>query len=182
MPGRHLTPRHLSDCPYSMQVLAVSGWSGAGKTTLLTALIPLFMQRGLSVSSVKHAHHNAPLDKPGKDSFRHAQAGAKEVILTTADGFALFSHTPAPLADLLGRLTPVDLVLVEGFKRESVPRLAVFRPELGKPVPWPDPALLAVASTADLPDCPVPVLPLDQPDEIVDFVIRTLGLKAEPVA
>lgn len=159
-----------------MRVLAVSGWSGAGKTTLLTALIPLFKQRGLSVSTIKHAHHNAPLDQPGKDSFRHAEAGAQEVILTVAEGFALFSRQPASLPALLSRLAPVDLVMVEGFKHEAIPRLAVFRPELGKPVPWPDDDLLAVASTTDLPDCPVPVLDLDRPDKIVDFLMSQLGL------
>lgn len=159
-----------------MQPLAISGWSGAGKTTLITALIPLFNARGLSVSSLKHAHHDVMLDKPGKDSFRHAQAGAQEVILTTNSGFALFSRHVAPLATLLARLTPVDLVLVEGFKAEPIPRLAVFRPTLGKAPPWPDPHLLAVAADAPLADCPVPVLPLNDPPQIVDFLIRALGV------
>lgn len=145
---------------------------------MITALIPAFMQRGLRVSSIKHAHHNATLDMPGKDSFRHAQAGAREVILTTEDGFALFSRTSTALDELLARLTPVDLVLVEGFKHEPLPRLAVFRPSLGLPVPWPDEHLLAVASDAPLPDAPVPVLDLDRPDEIVDFLIPQLGLNA----
>lgn len=177
-------PLSLNAAPerLSMRVLVISGWSGAGKTTLLTALIPLFIKRGLSVSSIKHAHHNAVLDKPGKDSFRHAEAGAKEVLLTTEDGFALFSRTPAPLATLLTRLTKVDLVLVEGFKHEPVPRLAVFRPELGKPAPWPDEHLLAVVSNVELPDCPVPVLALDQPDKIVDFLIPRLGLNKAGIA
>lgn len=159
-----------------MQPLAISGWSGAGKTTLITALIPLFNARGLSISSLKHAHHHVVLDKPGKDSFRHAQAGAQEVILTTDTGFALFSSRVAPLATLLARLRPVDLVLVEGFKAEAIPRLAVFRPALGKDAPWPDPHLLAVAADAPLPDCPVPVLPLNEPVQIVDFLIRVLGV------
>lgn len=162
---------------YAMRVLAISGWSGAGKTTLLTGLIPLFTQHGLRISSIKHAHHDAALDKPGKDSFRHAEAGAQEVILTTEAGFALFSRAPAPLATLLSRLTPVDLVLVEGFKHEPVPRLAVYRPELGKPAPWPDEHLLAVASNTNLLNCPVPVLALDHPEAIVDFLILRLGLK-----
>lgn len=165
-----------------MRVLALSGWSGAGKTTLLTALIPLFIQRGLSVSSIKHAHHNAVLDQPGKDSFRHAEAGAKEVLLATEDGFALFCRTPTKLEVLLTRLTPVDLVMVEGFKHESVPRLAVFRPELGKPVPWPDDSLLAVASNVALPECPAPVLALDQPDKIVDFLSSRLDLNKTKTA
>lgn len=159
-----------------MRPLAISGWSGSGKTTLIVALIPLFMARGVSVSSIKHAHHNAVLDKPGKDSFRHAQAGAEEVILTTDTGFALFSSTATPLATLLPRLNPVDLVLVEGFKAEPMARLAVFRPALGKAAPWPDPNLLAVASDDALPHCPVPVLPLNDPDKIVDFLIQQLGL------
>lgn len=159
-----------------MDVLCVSGWSGSGKTTLIAGLIPCFTAQGLSVSSVKHAHHNVTLDKPGKDSFVHAQAGAREVILTTEAGFALFSRTPATLEDLLARLNPVDLVLIEGFKAEPLPRLAVFRPALGKPAPWPDTHLLAVASDAALPDCPVPVLPLDKPALIADFLIGALGL------
>lgn len=159
-----------------MTILAISGWSGAGKTTLITALIPLFKARGLSVSSLKHAHHNVTLDKPGKDSFRHAEAGAQEVILTTEGGFALFSRTPAQLETLLRRLLPVDLVLVEGFKQEPIPRLAVYRPSLGKPAPWPDTHLLAVATNETLRDCPVPALPLDQPRVIADFLIHQLEL------
>lgn len=159
-----------------MRVLTLSGWSGSGKTTLLVALIPLFMQRGITVSSIKHAHHNAPLDQPGKDSFRHAEAGAQEVILTTESGFALFSRAPTKLADLLPRLAPVDLVIVEGFKTEPLSRLAVYRPVLGKPPPWPDTHLLAVASDVALNDCPVPVMALDKPNEIVDFLILKLGL------
>ncbi len=159
-----------------MAVLAISGWSGAGKTTLIAALIPLFKARGLSVSSVKHAHHGVTLDQPGKDSFIHAEAGAREVILTIAGGFALFSRSPAPLEALLARLSPVDLVLVEGFKSEPLPRLAVYRPTLGEPPPWPDANLLAVAAMAPLPDCPVPVLKLDEPEGIADFLIRALAL------
>ena len=159
-----------------MAVLTISGWSGAGKTTLIAGLIPCLKARGFSVSSVKHAHHGVTLDKPGKDSFTHAEAGAREVVLTTESGFALFSRTPTPLEALLARLSPVDLVLVEGFKSEPLPRLAVYRPGLGKPAPWPDPHLLAVASDAALPDSPVPVLKLDEPDSIADFLIRALGL------
>ncbi|MGE4480491.1 molybdopterin-guanine dinucleotide biosynthesis protein B [Acidocella sp.] len=162
-----------------MAILAISGWSGAGKTTLIASLIPLFKARGIGVSSIKHAHHGVTLDKPGKDSFIHAEAGAREVILATDGGFALFSHAETPLPLLVSRLSPVDLVLVEGFKSAPMPRLAVYRPSLGKPAPWPDPHLLAVASDAPLPDCPVPVLPLGAPPRIADFLIRVLGLNGE---
>ena len=171
-----MSARSLPPPEPGLAVLAISGWSGSGKTTLVAALIPLFKRLGFSVSSIKHAHHGVTLDQPGKDSFIHAEDGAQEVILTTDGGFALFSRRPAPLEALLARLSPVDLVLVEGFKSEPLPRLAVYRPSLGKAPPWPDANLLAVASDAELPDCPVPVLPLDDPDAITHFLIRALGL------
>ncbi len=159
-----------------MKILAVSGWSGSGKTTLIAALIPLLSARGLSVSTIKHAHHNVVLDKPGKDSYVHAEAGAQEVILTTGGSFALFSRRPASLEALLNRLLPVDLVLIEGFKAEPFPRLGVYRAALGKSTPWPDKDLLAVAADTPLPDCPVPTLHLNEPDRIADFLISALGL------
>jgi molybdopterin-guanine dinucleotide biosynthesis protein B len=159
--------------------LGIAGWSGSGKTTLITALIPILRGRGLTVSTIKHAHHNAQLDQPGKDSFRHAEAGAEEVILATATGVALFARQAEPtLADLLARLTPVDLVLIEGFKTAAIAKLEVFRPSLGKPPLWPNTKILAVASDAALPGCPLPVLPLDQPDAIADFLIQQLGLNS----
>ena len=158
-----------------MKILAVSGWSGAGTTTLIAALIPQLMARGISVSSVKHAHHGVTLDKPGKDSFVHAQAGAREVILTTQDGFALFSRQPAPLEALLARLAPADLVLVEGFKSHRFPKLEVHRPALGKPPLWPtDPGVVAVASDVTLIGAPTP-LALDDAGAIADWLRGRLG-------
>ncbi len=159
--------------------LGITGWSGSGKTTLITALIPILRARGLTVSTIKHAHHAVPLDKPGKDSFRHTEAGATETILATNAGFALIApHGETPLDVLLTRLAPVDLVLVEGFKTALIPKLEVHRPALGKPPLWPDTTVLAVASDAPLPACAAPVLPLGQPDEIADFLIRILGLNS----
>ncbi len=160
-----------------MIALGIIGASGSGKTTLITALIPIFKARGLRVSSIKHAHHALTFDTPGKDSFRHAQAGAEEVILASGNGFALFSsQAECALPDLLARLSPVDLVLVEGFKSYDIPRLEIFRPGLGQEPFWPRMAVLAVASDAALPDCPAPVLALDAPEAVADFLIAVLQL------
>jgi len=163
-----------------LKVLGIVGWSGSGKTTLLTALIPYFRTRGLSVSTIKHAHHEVVLDVPGKDSYRHRAAGAAEVILAGPAGFALFSEhrgLPEPGLDgLLARLAPVDLVLVEGFRGYAFPKIEVFRPALGKPGMWPDMAVLAVAADGAVADCPVPVLALGAPAQIADFAMAALGL------
>ncbi|MFY9990551.1 MAG: molybdopterin-guanine dinucleotide biosynthesis protein B, partial [Rhodoplanes sp.] len=114
-----------------MRVIGLAGWSGAGKTTLLTRIIPRLVGRGLTVSTVKHAHHGFDVDHPGKDSYAHRVAGATEVLVSSAVRFALMHElrgAPEPeLAQLLGKLAPVDLVLVEGFKREPHPKLEVYR-------------------------------------------------------
>jgi molybdopterin-guanine dinucleotide biosynthesis protein B len=163
-----------------LKVLGIVGWSGSGKTTLLTALIPCFRARGFSVSTIKHAHHALALDTPGKDSHRHREAGAAEVILASAARFALFSEhgqMPEPGLDaLLARLAPVDLVLVEGFRSYDFPKIEVYRPALGKKPLWPDMAVLAVATDAALPACPVPVLDMSAPEAVTDFALAALGL------
>src|SRR3546814_9186396 len=121
-----------------MKVLGITGWSGSGKTTLLADLIPLLVAQGLRVSTIKHAHHDFDVDQPGKDSYRHRAAGASEVLISSARRFALMRELrgePEPgLAELLARLTPVDLVLVEGFKREAHPKIEVSRADPGKPI------------------------------------------------
>jgi len=159
-----------------LKVVGIVGWSGSGKTKLLTAMIPLLRTRGISVSTVKHAHHEVALDVPGKDSWRHREAGASEVILSGPSGFALFGEA-AGLDDLVARLAPVDLVLVEGFRGEKIPKIEVFRPALGKPPLWPETPVLAVASDAGVQKCPVPVLDLNAPSTVADFVIAALRLK-----
>src|SRR5271166_5502592 len=148
-----------------MKVLGLTGWSGSGKTTLLTALIPHFVARGLSVSTIKHAFHGFDLDQPGKDSWRHRQAGAREVMVTSQQRWALMHElrdTPEPrLDELVRRMTPVDLVLVEGFRRHPHPKIEIYRPSLGKPLLHPDdPFIIAIASDERLPDFSVPWLPL----------------------
>lgn len=157
-------------------VMGIVGWSGSGKTTLIARIIPLLRAAGLRLATIKHAHHGFELDRPGKDSHTHRLAGAAEVMLVSDRRWALLHETPdaAPpnLPDLLFRMAPADLVLVEGFRGFPHPRIEVFRPGLGKPPPDAgDPALLAVVSDAPLP-LPVPVLDLDAPAEIAAFIRR----------
>ncbi len=163
-----------------MKILGLVGWSGVGKTTLLTALIGCFRARGLRVSTIKHAHHAMEFDRPGKDSFRHREAGAEETILANASRFALFREhrdgREPDLAALVARLAPVDVVLVEGFKTYPFPKIEVFRPGLGKPALWPAERMIAVASDAAVPDCDVPVLDLNAPEDVAGFIVRRLGL------
>jgi len=160
-----------------MRIIGLAGWSGAGKTTLLTKLIPRLVARGLKVSTVKHAHHSFDVDQPGKDSHSHRLAGATEVMVGSASRWALVhelrGEPEAPLAALLARLSPVDMVIVEGFKRERHPKLEVHRAEVGKPLLQPDdPHIVAVASDAALPAVPVPVVRLDDMEAIVDIVLK----------
>ena len=125
-----------------MRVIGFAGWSGAGKTTLIVKLIPELNRRGLSVSTIKHAHHNFDLDQPGKDSYEHRAAGAEEVLVASANRVALMRElrgAPEPsLGQLFRLLKTVDFVLVEGFKRDPLPKIEVFRTANGKPPLYPD--------------------------------------------
>jgi molybdopterin-guanine dinucleotide biosynthesis protein B len=158
-----------------MRVVGIVGWSGSGKTTLVTALIPLFRARGQRVSTIKHAHHGFDMDRPGKDSFRHRQAGATEVLVASSGRWALLHETQGAEPDLdalLARLEPVDIVLVEGFKSYSLPKIEVHRPALGKPGLWPDAAgIAAVASPEPIAGCDRPFLPLDEPATVAAWIL-----------
>jgi molybdopterin-guanine dinucleotide biosynthesis protein B len=165
----------------AMKVFGIAGWSGSGKTTLLERLIPCLTARGLRVSVIKHAHHGFDIDRPGKDSWRHRAAGASEVMLACGERWALMherrEEAEPALADLLARLSPCDLVLIEGFKQEPVPKLEVYRPENGKPPLFPGrPDIVAVAAAA-APDTALPVLPLDDVAAIAAFIIKYLDLQ-----
>lgn len=155
-------------------MIGIIGWSGAGKTTLLTAVLPHLVSAGLRVSTVKHAHDGFDLDRPGKDSHRHRQAGAREVMLASGTRWALLHENDGPepsLPELLARLAPCDLVLAEGWKAHPYPKIEVHRPGLGKPPLWPEvPHVMAVASDAALPGCPHPVLPLNDPAAIAAWL------------
>jgi molybdopterin-guanine dinucleotide biosynthesis protein B len=163
-----------------MKIIGIAGWSGAGKTTLLTRVIPRLTARGLKVSTIKHAHHAFDIDQPGKDSHTHRMAGATEVLISSANRFALMHElrgTPElALGALLGKLSPVDLVLVEGFKREAHPKLEVYRAVVGKPLLAPDdPNIIAIASDG-LVGARVPVVSLDDIDAVADLLVA----KAQP--
>jgi molybdopterin-guanine dinucleotide biosynthesis adapter protein len=155
-----------SDFRMNMRVIGLAGWSGSGKTTLVTRVIPVLVGRGLKVATVKHAHHDFDLDQPGKDSWLHRQAGACEVAVVSSRRWAIMhelSGAPEPpLMEMLARLSPVDLVIVEGFKRHAHPKLEVFRAAVGKPLLHPeDDCIVAVATDAPLQEAQVPVLMLD---------------------
>ena len=164
-----------------MKVFGLAGWSGSGKTTLMTRLIPEVVGRGLTVSSMKHAHHAFDMDRKGKDSFEHRRAGATEVLITSARRWALMHELrddqEPPMAELIARMTPVDLLLIEGFKRAEHDKLEVHRPAIGKPLLCPDdPQIVAVASDAPLAELAVPRLDLDDVPAIADFVLAHCGL------
>jgi molybdopterin-guanine dinucleotide biosynthesis protein B len=164
-----------------MRIFGLAGWSGSGKTTLMTALIPEFVSRGVTVSTVKHAHHDFDIDRPGKDSWRHREAGAREVMVASERRWALMHELrgePEPsLDELVRRLSPVDLILVEGFKRHAHLKIEVHRPSLGKPLLHPDdPYVVAIASDERLAGLSVPYLPLSDPSAIATFILRNNGL------
>jgi len=165
-----------------MRVIGLVGWSGAGKTTLIARLIPELARRGLSVSTIKHAHHGFDLDHPGKDSYRHREAGAHEVLIASPSRIALMRELGAApemsVGELLAMLAPVDLVLIEGFKQDSVPKIEVFRAANGKPPLHPDdPGIVGLISDA-APANGMPHAGLDDIPAAADLVVRF----AEPVA
>jgi molybdopterin-guanine dinucleotide biosynthesis protein B len=166
----------------SPRAFGFAGWSGSGKTTLIERLIPVLVARGLVVALVKHAHHDFDIDRPGKDSYRHRKAGAREVLVTSSARWALM-HELAGAPELtlpaaLAALGPCDLVLVEGFKAAPLPKLEVYRRVLGKPLLHPhDPHIVAVATDdpATLPGARIPVMSLDAVDALATLVAARAG-------
>lgn len=162
-----------------MKVIGFAGWSGSGKTTLVEQVIGLLEDRGLVVSLIKHAHHEFEIDHPGKDSYRHRQAGCREVLITSANRWAvvheLRGRPELKLDEAIAQLSLCDLVLVEGFKHEPIPKIEIYRAEIDKPQLFPnDPQVIAVAS-----DKPVatdlPQLDLNQPATVADFIVAYLS-------
>lgn len=163
-----------------MKIFGFAGYSGSGKTTLIEKLIPLFIQRGLRVSLIKHAHHSFDIDQPGKDSYRHRKAGCFEVLVTSSRRWVLMHElqgAPEPgLGEHIERMSPCDLLLVEGFKREHIPKLEVYRAEVGEPLLHPhDKDIVAVASDRRI-DTTLPQFDLNDHVGIAEFVLNHLGL------
>ena len=164
-----------------MKIFGLAGWSGSGKTTLIVKLIPLIIGKGLTVSTIKHAHHAFDIDSPGKDSFEHRQSGAREVLISSANRWALMHELPQegelPLSELIKRMSTVDLLLVEGFKWEPHPKIEVYRSSLGKPLLQPDDKnIIAVACDEMLNNIKVPQLQLSSEIEIAEFILTTLQI------
>jgi len=156
-------------------VIGLAGFSGSGKTTLLAKLLPALIARGRTVSTIKHAHHGFDVDQPGKDSHTHRLAGASEVLISSAKRWALMHELRAEaepmLRDLVTRLSPVDLVIVEGFKTQPHPKLEVHRSAVGKPLLYPsDPNIDAIASDTRPSDTALPFADLDDVEGVADLV------------
>ena len=163
-----------------MKVIGVAGYSGSGKTTLIEKLIPLLVREGLRVSLVKHAHHEFDLDQPGKDSYRHRQAGCAEVLISSSKRWALMHElrggAEPGLQEQLKHLSPCDLVIVEGYKGEPIPKIEVHRRAGHTPLLHPaDPHVVAVVTDEAL-DTPLPQIGLDDAEALARFVIQYLGL------
>jgi molybdopterin-guanine dinucleotide biosynthesis protein B len=158
-----------------MKTFGFAGWSGSGKTTLIEKLIPLFVKRGLRVSLIKHAHHTFDVDVPGKDSYRHRQAGATEVLVTSSRRWVLMHELRGgqepSFEDQLKHLSPCDLLIVEGFKFAPIPKLEVWRAQTGEALLHPkDPHIVAVASDVKV-DTRLPFFDLNHPEKIAAFIV-----------
>lgn len=165
-----------------MKLIGIVGWKNSGKTTLVVELVRLFTAQGLNVATIKHAHHAFDLDQPGKDSYRHRDAGASEVIIASSTRWAhlheLRDEAEPELEDLLPRLGDVDLVIVEGFKRDAHDKIEVVAPDRTEPpIAEEDPYIIAIACETPAPDnLKVPALPRSEPARVADFIRSHLDL------
>ena len=164
-----------------LRVFGVVGWKNAGKTTLMEKLVAEIAGRGIAVSTIKHAHHAFDVDHPGKDSWRHRVAGARQVLVSSRQRWALMTELrdapEPPLAALLAQLAPVDLVLVEGYKRDAHPKVEAWRAETGAAlIARDDPTVRAVACDADPGGLSLPLLPINDAAAVADFVLAEVGL------
>jgi len=180
LPATHIDlPTYRS----SMKVFGFAGFSGSGKTTLIEELIPRFVVEGFRVSLIKHAHHEFDIDRPGKDSYRHREAGATEVLLASGKRWVLMhelrSETEPELPQLIARFAPCDLVLVEGFKRQPIPKLEIHRAAAGKPLLYPEDGHIVAVATDEPLETALPQFDLNDPDPIAEFILMHLGLRGQ---
>lgn len=164
-----------------MHVFGITGWKNSGKTTLVVKLVSHLAGLGYKVSTIKHAHHAFDIDQPGRDSFQHREAGATEVLVSSVNRWALIhelrNENEISLNDVLSKLTPVDLVLVEGYKHDEHPKLQVYRPDVNKEIMVGNiPNIVAIASNQPLQST-VPVLNLNNIEEVADFILRFFSMK-----
>lgn len=160
----------------TQKIFGFAGFSGSGKTTLLEKVIPLLIARGLRISVIKHAHHNFDIDKPGKDSFRHREAGAGEVLVVSGYRWALMhelvNEAEPTLEVLCSRLAPCDLVIVEGYKYSVIPKIEVHRNETGHPHLYQDDENIVALATDTRSDIALPQLDINEPRQIADFIVK----------
>jgi molybdopterin-guanine dinucleotide biosynthesis protein B len=161
-------------------VIGITGWKNSGKTTLVEKLVARFTQMGFKIATVKHAHHEFDIDREGTDSFRHRKSGAREVAIVSARRWALLHEleggSEPPLADILARLSPCDLVIVEGYKREEHAKIEVRRGGAGSPLAPADPSIIAIAADAPIHGEDLPVFDLNDAGGMADFILRQFSL------
>lgn len=165
------------------EIMGITGWSGSGKTSLIVRLIPELTKRGLRIATVKHAHHDFDIDKPGKDSYEHRAAGATEVVVSSSRRWAVVHENrdaaEPTLNDILEKLSPVDLVLVEGYKNESHRKIEVYRLATeGDPICLKNDTVIAIASDTAVTGVKIPMLDLNDPAAIAEFILTQCGLSA----
>lgn len=164
----------------TQKIIGFAGFSGSGKTTLLEKVIPLLRARGLRIAVIKHAHHKFDIDKPGKDSFRHREAGAGEVLVVSGFRWALMhelvDEAEPTLQELSSRLSPCDLVIVEGYKYSEIPKLEVHREETGHPYLYPDDKHIIALVTDKRSDIPLPQLDVNDPQQVATFILKHFSL------
>jgi molybdopterin-guanine dinucleotide biosynthesis adapter protein len=165
----------------AMKIFGITGWSGSGKTTLIEQIVPRFVERGLVVSLIKHAHHAFDVDTPGKDSYRHRHAGCSEVLVSSQNRWVVMHElrgAPEPTLDeQVQRISPCDLLLIEGYKRYPMPKLEVWRKENGKPFLHPEDGNIVAIAADTAPQGRLPRFDLDDHDGIANFVLEFNGLK-----
>jgi molybdopterin-guanine dinucleotide biosynthesis protein B len=167
-----------------VKILGFAGYSGSGKTTLLEKIIPLLKRRGLTVSVIKHAHHDFDIDRPGKDSFRQREAGAHEVLIASSQRWALMhelrQEAEPTLDELCARLSDCDLVLVEGYKLSAIPKLEVYRQATGHPPLYPDDPHIIAVVTDNSVKLPLPTLDINAPAQVADYILAHFSFNLSP--